>query len=59
MEKMVWKKMTENAVTQGGDPVWVCPICGRGLHVNGIEHSDNKDKCPDCSIPLRYPWEKE
>lgn len=43
-------------VTPGGDPVWCCSECGRGLHVYGIEHrtygADVADgqwvACPNC-----------
>lgn len=42
--------------TPGGDPVWACSECGKGLHVYGIEHgSYGKDvsegqwvACPNC-----------
>lgn len=43
--------------TPGGDPVWCCSECGKGVHVYGIEHgtygadiSDGQWKaCPNCS----------
>ena len=43
--------------TPGGDPVWACSECGKGVHVYGIEHgtygadiSDGQWKaCPNCS----------
>lgn len=43
--------------TPGGDPVWACSECGKGIHVYGIEHgtygadvSDGQWKaCPNCS----------
>ena len=43
-------------VTPGGDPVWKCSECGKGLHVYGIEHgtygADVTDgqwvTCPNC-----------
>ena len=43
-------------VTPGGDPVWCCSECGKGLHVYGIEHgtygADIADHqwvaCPNC-----------
>lgn len=43
--------------TPGGDPVWKCSICGKGVHVYGIEASSyNRDytddhqwvACPNC-----------
>ena len=42
--------------TPGGDPVWRCSECGKGIHVYGIEHgtygadvSDGQWKaCPNC-----------
>ena len=43
-------------VTPGGDPMWACSECGKGLHVYGIEHgtygADVADHqwvaCPNC-----------
>ena len=43
-------------VTPGGDPVWKCSNCGKGVHVYGVEHStygadiaDNQwVACPNC-----------
>lgn len=43
-------------VTPGGDPVWGCSECGKGIHVYGIEHTtygaDVSDgqwlACPNC-----------
>ena len=42
--------------TPGGDPVWACSECGKGIHAYGIEHgtygadiSDGQWKaCPNC-----------
>lgn len=42
--------------TPGGDPVWRCSKCGKGIHVYGIEHgsygadvADGQWKaCPNC-----------
>ena len=42
--------------TPGGDPVWMCSECGKGMHFYGIEHgsygSDIADHqwvaCPNC-----------
>lgn len=48
-------------VTPGGDPVWTCSECGKGLHVYGIEHgtygADIADgqwvSCPNCGADMR------
>lgn len=50
-----WVKIPGYA-TPGGDPVWGCSECGKGIHVYGIEHgsygSDISDgqwvACPNC-----------
>lgn len=47
--------------TPGGDPVWCCSECLKGLHVWGIEHStyggdiaDNQwVACPNCGADMR------
>lgn len=47
-------------VTPGGDPVWECSECGKGMHVYGIEHgtygSDVADgqwvACPNCGARM-------
>ena len=46
--------------TPGGDPVWKCPECGKGMHVYGIEHqSYQRDiadgqwvACPNCGTKM-------
>ena len=46
--------------TPGGDPVWCCSNCGKGVHVYGIEHgsygSDISDgqwvACPNCGCKM-------
>ena len=46
--------------TPGGDPVWACSECGKGVHVYGIEHgtygadvSDGQWKaCPNCGAMM-------
>lgn len=51
-----WVKVGGYA-TPGGDPVWRCSECGKGIHVYGIEHGtygeDVADgqwvSCPNCS----------
>lgn len=48
--------MIPGYVTPGGDPVWGCSECGKGIHVYGIEHgtygADVSDgqwlACPNC-----------
>ena len=48
--------MVTGFCTPGGDPVWMCSECGKGMHVYGIEHgsyvSDIADHqwvaCPNC-----------
>lgn len=50
-----WIK-TPGYVTPGGDPVWRCSECGKGIHIYGIEHgtygADVSDgqwlACPNC-----------
>lgn len=50
-----WIKVPGYA-TPGGDPVWCCSECGKGVHVYGIEHGtyggDVADgqwvACPNC-----------
>ena len=47
--------------TPGGDPVWGCSECGKGVHVYGIEASiygaDVADhqwvSCPNCGADMR------
>lgn len=48
-------------VTPGGDPVWKCSECGKGVHVYGIENgtygADISDgqwvSCPNCGADMR------
>ena len=49
-------------VTPGGDPVWCCSECGKGIHVYGIEaityNSNFTDghqwvACPNCGADMR------
>ena len=54
-----WKKVEGHYFTPGGDPLWECPECGY-KHLYGVENADEyKHECPNCTIKLRYPWEKE
>lgn len=54
-----WVKVHGYA-TPGGDPVWKCSECGKGVHVYGVEHrsygedvSDGQWKaCPNCGAPM-------
>lgn len=51
-----WIKAEGSYVTPGGDEVWQCSECGKGIHVYGIEHgtygADLSDgqwvSCPNC-----------
>ena len=43
--------------TPGGDPVYICPFCGLGRHVYGIEHRTPLYECPDCGRVMEgYEW---
>ena len=50
-----WQKLHGYA-TPGGDPVWCCSECGKGIHVWGVEHGsyggdvadDQWAACPNC-----------
>ena len=47
-------------VTPGGDPVWKCSVCGKGMHVYGVEYgsyganiSDGQwVACPNCGAQM-------
>ena len=59
-----WIKPEGDYLTPGGDPLWMCPECGKeskkSWHVYGIECSENRmDTCPHCGTSLKYPWEKD
>lgn len=51
---------TYGYATPGGDPVWSCSECGKGIHVYGIEHgsygADISDgqwvACPNCGARM-------
>lgn len=55
-----WVKARGSWCTPGGDPVWECSECGKGVHVYGIEHgtygSDIADgqwvSCPNCGAKM-------
>lgn len=54
-----WQKLHGYA-TPGGDPVWCCSECGKGIHVFGVEHNSyGKDiadhqwlSCPNCDTRM-------
>ena len=54
-----WVKVHGYA-TPGGDPVWKCSECGKGVHVYGIEHgrygAEVADgqwvSCPNCGARM-------
>lgn len=56
-----WVKARGSWCTPGGDPVWECSECGKGVHIYGIEHgtygSDIADgqwvSCPNCGADMR------
>lgn len=60
-KKGKWIKARGSWVTPGGDPVWECSECGKGVHVYGIEHgtygadvADGQWKaCPNCGADMR------
>lgn len=55
-----WVKARGSWCTPGGDPVWECSECGKGIHVYGIEHgtygADVADgqwvACPNCGARM-------
>lgn len=55
-----WVKV-HGYITPGGDPVWACSECGKGVHVYGIEHGtyglDIADgqwvSCPNCGAVMK------
>ena len=51
-----WVKV-HGCSTAGGDPVYMCSICGKSEHVYGIEHPDRKDVCDNCGSRNYYPGE--
>jgi DNA-directed RNA polymerase subunit RPC12/RpoP len=54
-----WVKVSGYA-TPGGDPVWRCSKCGKGVHVYGIEHGSYGAEiangqwvsCPNCGAKM-------
>ena len=53
-----WEEIN-GVFTPGGDPCFICPGCGGGKHVYGIENNNPMYVCPDCGIVLKYPWEEK
>lgn len=59
-----WVKVSGYA-TPGGDPVWKCSECGKGVHVYGIEHGTYGAEvadgqwvsCPNCGARMDGEWE--
>ena len=51
-----WVEAHGSYITPGGDPVWQCSECDKGLHVYGVEHSSYGGEiaegqwvaCPNC-----------
>ena len=53
-----WVESKEKYATLGGDPVWVCSVCGGDTHVAGIETAYNEHHvCKDCGSYNKYPYE--
>lgn len=66
-KKGKWVKVSGYA-TPGGDPVWKCSECGKGIHVFGIENNTyNNDftdshqwvSCPNCGAEMVNNYENE
>lgn len=59
-KKGKWVKARGSWCTPGGDAVWECSECGKGIHVYGIEHGtygrDVADgqwvACPNCGAVM-------
>ena len=58
--KLLWvKDNSHNWITPGGDPVWICPVCGGGWHVYGIENPRKQSECKDCGAKIEgYEYDK-
>lgn len=63
-----WWVRVHGYCTPGGDPVWACSECGKGVHVYGIEHgtygADIADgqwvACPNCGAKMGGErWDSE
>lgn len=44
----VWEK---EKVTDKGI-LWHCSICGKGQHLYDKNHTEHKEKCPDCDSEM-------
>ena len=55
-----WVKARGGWITPGGDPVWECSECGKGMHVFGVEHDSYGSAvadgqwvaCPNCGANM-------
>ena len=61
-KKGKWVKVVSEYFTPGGDPVWKCSECGKGMHVYGVEYNTyNRGytdghqwiACPNCGADMR------
>lgn len=49
-----WKSV-DGVFTPGGDPLYVCPVCGGDRHLFGIENVENEHfTCKECGAYNRY-----
>lgn len=63
VKKGHWVKV-HGFVTPGGDPVWACSECGKGIHVYGVEHSSYGADiaehqwvaCPNCGAKMEREY---
>ena len=56
-KKLEWQEL-HGVLTPGGDPCYVCPVCGKGQHVYGIESPESyTHTCANCGNTVVYPWE--
>ncbi len=56
MDKTLKWELVVGAITPGGDPMYVCPVCEdkKSKHINGVETHCHMDKCPVCGTKLIY-----
>lgn len=56
-----WVEARGSWCSPGGDPVWECSECGKGVHVYGVEHGTYGSgvadgqwvSCPNCGADMR------